>query len=118
MRIAIPTWNERVSRVFDTASRLLVVDVGKEGEQSRFVADIGEHFLPSKTIRLTELGVDALICGAISGPLSHMIRNAGVELIPWISGKVEEVLRAFLSGDLFPPTVYDARLYRPLRQRS
>jgi len=100
-RIAIPRWNGRVSPVFDTASRLLVVEVGEEGECSRFETDISEHFLPSKSIRLTGLGVDTLICGAISRPLAYMITTAGIKLIPWISGQVEDVLQAFITGTLF-----------------
>ena len=101
MKIAIPTWNGRVSPVFDSASRLLVVEVGEEGEYSRFETDISEHFLPSKTMRLTGLGVDTLICGAISRPLAYMITTAGINLIAWISGQVEDVLQAFLRGNLF-----------------
>ena len=100
-RIAIPTWNGRVSPVFDTASRLLVVEAGEGGECSRFETDITENFLPSKTMRLTGLGVDTLICGAISRPLAYMITTAGIKLIPWISGQVEDVLQAFLRGNLF-----------------
>jgi len=101
MKIAIPTWNGRVSPVFDTASRLLVVGAGKDGEYSRFETDISEHFLPSKVMRLTGLGIETLICGAISRPLASMVTTAGIRLIPWISGQVEEVLQAFLSGTLF-----------------
>jgi predicted Fe-Mo cluster-binding NifX family protein len=100
-RIAIPTWNGRISPVFDTALRLLLVDVGERGEHSRFEIGIGEPFLPGKTMRLTELRVDTLICGAISGQFAQMITSAGIELIPWISGPVEDVLKAFLRGDLF-----------------
>lgn len=66
-RIAIPTWNGRISPVFDTALRLLLVDVRQRGEHSRFEIDISEPFLPSKTMRLTELRVETLICGAIIG---------------------------------------------------
>ena len=101
MKIAIPTWNGRVSPVFDTASRLLVVEVGEEGECSRFETDISEHFLPSKSMRLTGLEIDTLICGAISRPLAYMITTAGIKLVPWISGQVEDILQAFLKGTLF-----------------
>jgi predicted Fe-Mo cluster-binding NifX family protein len=101
MKIAIPTWNGRVSPVFDTASRLIVVEVDKRKECSRFETDISEHFLPSKTMRLTELGINTLICGAISGQCTYMVTTAGIELIPWISGQVEGVLQAFLGGTLF-----------------
>jgi len=99
--IAISAWNGRVSPVFDEASRLLVVKVGTKGEDSRFETDISEHFLSSKTMRLNELGVDVLICGAISGQFAYMVTTAGIELIPWISGKVEDVLNAYLKGNLF-----------------
>jgi predicted Fe-Mo cluster-binding NifX family protein len=101
MKIAIPTWNGRVSPVFDAASRLLVVEAADEGECSRFETDISEHFIPSKVMRLTGLGIDTLICGAISRPLAYMMTTAGIRLIPWISGQVEDVLGAFLSGTLF-----------------
>jgi len=103
MKIAIPTWNDRVSPVFDTSSRLLVVEVDEEKECSIFETDISEHFLPSKIMRLTGLGIDTLICGAISRPLTYMITTAGIKLIPWISGQVEDVLQAFLKGNLFDP---------------
>ena len=103
MKIAIPTWNDRVSPVFDTSSRLLVVEVDEEKECSRFETDISEHFLPSKIMRLTGLGIDTLICGAISRPLTYMITTAGIKLIPWISGQVEDVLQTFLKGNLFDP---------------
>jgi len=103
MKIAIPTWNGRVSPVFDTASRLVVVEIANESEIARFETGISEYFLPSKSIRLTGLGIDTLICGAISRPLAYMITTAGIMLIPWIAGQVEEVLHAFLNNTLFDP---------------
>jgi len=103
MKIAIPTWNGRVSPVFDTASRLLVIEIREKSEVDRFETDISEHFLPSKSIRLTGLEIDTLICGAISRPLAYMITTAGMKLIPWIAGQVEEVLQAFLKDNLFDP---------------
>ena len=101
MKIAIPTWNGRVSPVFDTASRLLVVEVGEGRECSRFETDITDNFLPSKIMRFTGLGIDTIICGAISRPLAYMITTAGIKLVPWISGQAEGVLQAFLAGTLF-----------------
>lgn len=103
MKIAIPTWNGRVSPVFDTASRLIVVQIGEGREIARFETDISEYFLPSKSMRLTGLGIDTLICGAISRPLAAMITTAGITLIPWIAGQVDEVLQAFLTNTLFEP---------------
>ena len=100
MRIAIPTWKGRVAPLFDTASRLLVAEVDEGGEYSRFETDISEHFLHSKVMRLRELGIDTLICGAISEQGARMITTTGIKLIPWISGQVEEILHAFLRRNL------------------
>jgi len=47
------------------------------------------------------VGVETLICGAISGQFAYMVTTAGIELIPWISGQVEGVLQAFLRRNLF-----------------
>ncbi|MFW6147675.1 MAG: NifB/NifX family molybdenum-iron cluster-binding protein [Thermodesulfobacteriota bacterium] len=101
MRVAVPTWNGRISPVFDEASRLFVAEVRGKDEYSTFETNMSEYFLPSKVMRLRGLGVDTLICGAISRPLADMVTTAGIRLIPWVSGMVEEVLQAFLSERLF-----------------
>ena len=100
-KIAIPTWDGRVSPVFDTASRLLVVELEDKKECNRFETDINEHYFPGKILRLTGLDIKILICGAISRPFANMMVSAGINLIPWISGRTEDVLQAFLNDTLF-----------------
>jgi len=98
MRIAIPTWQERVSPVFDVARQLLVVDVGGGGESVRSETVLGEAGPAGRARRLKELGIDVLICGGISRPLEQMLASAGVRVVPYIAGTVDEVLAAFASG--------------------
>lgn len=100
-RIAIPIWNGRLSPVFDAAEKLLIVDIKENNECSRFETEIREDNFPSKVIKLKELGIDTLICGAISMPLFYMVKNSGIYVIPWISGLTEDVLKAFLDERLF-----------------
>jgi len=100
MRVAIPIWTGRVSPVFDVAGRLLVVDIDGNREISRQEAALEEVQLPPRAKRVAQLGVDVLICGAISWPLEAMLASAGVRVMPQICGPVEEVLRAFVSGQL------------------
>ena len=45
-------------------------------------------------------GVEVLICGALSWPLEMALVSVGVEVIPNVCGKVEEVLTAFLTERL------------------
>lgn len=111
-RIAIPTWNNRVSPVFDAAGKLLVVDIKDNTVCSKFETEIiGDHF-PVKVIKLKELQIDTLICGAISMPLFYMIKNIGVNVIPWVSGMTEDILRAFLDETLFQFLMPGSRTYR------
>lgn len=100
MRVAIPTWGGRVSPVFDVARRLLLVDVNGDAEVSREEVAIEASQPATRAIRTTELGVNTLICGAISTPLESLLVSAHVCVIPDACGSVEDVLRAFLAGSL------------------
>lgn len=100
MKVAIPTWDGRVSPVFDVAKRLLVVDVERDTEVGRSEVDLKEMRLAARVKRMTALGVHVLICGAISWPLEAMLTSAGARVIPQTCGPVDDVLRAFLAGQL------------------
>ena len=103
MRIAIPIWDDKVSPVLDTASRLLIVEVDDRGETSRFEVYLDEQDLSRKCLRIRDMQIDILICGAISNPFSRMLMASGIDVIPEISGCAEEVLEAYLKGNLFHP---------------
>ncbi len=103
MRVAIAVWNDRVSPVFDAASRLMLVDVEDGVERARREEALPESFLARRAKRLAELGVTVLICGAISHPLSAVLAASGVTVIPWTAGPVDEVLAAYLKGRLPDP---------------
>ena len=103
MRIGISVWQSRVSPVFDVAGRLLVVETESERETSRTEEVITSPFVPGKVQRLKELGINILICGAISRPLAAMVTHAGIALIPWIAGEVDQVLKGYLDGQLPNP---------------
>jgi len=100
MRAAIPIAHGRISPVFDVASCLLLVDIEKEREVRRAEQILEEPELAARARRVAELGADVLICGAISQPLEAMLLSTGVEVIPQTCGPVEDVLRAFISGQL------------------
>ena len=99
-RIAMPSWNGRISPVFDAARELLVVDVEGGRELRRSVQPLREIIIPRRVGRLAELGVNVLICGGISSPLLRMVEGAGIRVLPWMSGDVNEVLHAHLAGSL------------------
>ena len=103
MRLAIAVWNERVSPVFDTAGRLILVDMENGVEQGRHVEIIPEASMMQRARRLTDLGVSVLICGAISRPLATLLSTSGIRVLPWTAGAVHDVLDVYLKGRLPDP---------------
>ena len=102
MRVAIAIWNDRISPVFDTSSRLVIIDVEQGAEHGhRIIFELGADSSPTQRARrLTELEVNILICGAISRILAELVSASGVVVIPWVSGPAEGVLRAYLTKRL------------------
>jgi predicted Fe-Mo cluster-binding NifX family protein len=100
MRVGIPIWNGRVSPVLDVAKRLIVVDIEDGVESRRAEASIDDPDIAVRTRWIKGLGVEFLICGAVSWPFEAMLTAAGVQVAPQICGSVEEVLQAYLVGRL------------------
>lgn len=101
MRIAIPVWEDKVSPVFDTALKLLVVEITGQREVSRFFYYIDDNDLTQKCHMIRKLDLDTLICGAVSHGFLQMLLASGMEIVQEISGPVEEVLKAYLQGNVF-----------------
>lgn len=99
-KIAIPVWQGQVSTVFDFTVYLLLIDIEGQKEMNRSEIVLPEEPMPQKVARLKNLGVDVLICGAISRPLTFMITGAGIEVLPYVTGRIDEVLNAYLAGQL------------------
>jgi len=111
MKIAISIWEGKISPVFDTASRLLVLEIDGKKEVSRFETSFDEQALGRRCARIRILDIDVLICGAISRNFLDMLKNSGIRVIPWICGSAEQVLDAFARE---PDSIYlDADFLMP-----
>jgi predicted Fe-Mo cluster-binding NifX family protein len=100
MKIAIPQWQGRVSPVFDVAGILLLIDIENKQEIRREERPIGGTNPIARSAEFLSLGTDVLICGAISASLEARIVSGGVRVIGFTCGTVDEVLSAFLKGEL------------------
>ena len=96
MRIAIPVWNDRVSPVFDVSRTIRIVDIA-DGAVSREAIHTLENEV--RASKLAKLGVDILICAAVSTPLEETLWASDIEVISDTCGTVEEIIEAFASGD-------------------
>jgi len=103
MLLAIPILNGRVSPVFDTACRLLLIEVEQGSEQARRTVELADSLPMRRVERLRALGVEVLVCGGISRPLGTMCEAAGMRVVPWIAGPVDEIVQAYLAKNLPHP---------------
>jgi predicted Fe-Mo cluster-binding NifX family protein len=100
VRVAFAQWDNRIAPVFDSARQIHTVEV----ESGEVVAEALEH-LPSdlpahKALRLAELGISTVICGAISRTLYEQIRAYGIQVVPFVTGELHSVVGAWLKGEL------------------
>ena len=103
MKIAIPIYNDSVSNVFDFATRLLLVDIENDKETNRSEVALESQSLSQRTGQIKNLEVDVLVCGAISRVLANMVTTSGIQVLPYVTGSIDDVLQAYLTGQLVKP---------------
>lgn len=100
MRIAVATEGSQVATVFDFARTLTVVDRAEGGITGENHVAFPETLPSIRAEALRSLGVDTLICGAISNPVAAMLSHSGISLVPGITGDTKRVLAAYMGGNL------------------
>jgi predicted Fe-Mo cluster-binding NifX family protein len=98
--VAITLWEGRVSPVFDVCREAAVLQV-EDGQVTATRRVTLEAMPPSYRVGwLASLGVETLICGAISEPLRQELEGQGIRVLAFVSGEQDEVVRAYLAGTL------------------
>jgi predicted Fe-Mo cluster-binding NifX family protein len=103
MKVAIPVYGDYVSNVFDFAHRLLLVDIENGQETKRYEVELKSRSLPERAGQLKNLGVDVIVCGAVSRLLANMVTQLGIEVLSYVTGHVNSVLSAYITGQLIRP---------------
>jgi predicted Fe-Mo cluster-binding NifX family protein len=100
MEVAITCWHGRVSPVLDVASTVLLVTLEGDRETMRQEVSIEGTGAMHRTQHILRLGVNTVICGAVSRPLELALGAVGVEVIAHVCGKTDDVLKAFIEERL------------------
>jgi len=100
MKAALTVWDGRLSPVFDVSREALILTIENGAVAGRCTESIETPTATLKLDRLAELGVETLICGAISEPLQHELTTRGVEVVGFVAGEIDEVVESFLAGTL------------------
>lgn len=98
--VCLAAFNDRLASLFDTAMSLEVYVRQQDGAMHQ-----GRVMLPGtdpyfRVRALLACRVDVLICGAISSRLLRLLRQSGIEVLPWFRGTLAEVLHAWCVSDL------------------
>ena len=72
------------------------------------MATLFEIMPNTRALRLTELGVGTLVCGAISGTMRSLVEAYGIQVISFVAGDIHEVIQAWLRGE-----IHDGLFYMP-----
>jgi len=93
--LCLACYEDRLASVFDNAPDLKLFRV-----EDNKICPAGYLSLPSKdpkdrTSAITTCGATFLICGAICGCTMNELEQAGIRVVPWIRGMIDEVLAAY-----------------------
>lgn len=104
MKIAITTWGNRVSPVFDSARTLLIADVAGQAVGDLTYERFTPEDLPALAALLTKAGVTTLICGAISTRPANTLVEKKIRLISFVSGNAMDILNTFARRNTIDPS--------------
>jgi predicted Fe-Mo cluster-binding NifX family protein len=97
---ALTVWEGRISPVFDVSREAIVLTVEQGSVTARHRESLAAPTPALRVERLVRLGIDTLVCGAISEPLRQALEARGVRVLGFVAGEVDEVASAFVAGSL------------------
>lgn len=100
MKAAIATWQNRVAPVFDVTDEVTVVAVEEGCVTDRSYVILSGADPVARAASLAGLGVDILICGAISRPLLSLVSARNIEVVPFVTGELDSIISAWLEDRL------------------
>ena len=100
MRVAIPRFGELVAPCFGYSATITIFTVrrGKVTDQVDFCLQSPDSLDRVRLLRDQRVGT--LICGGLQDRLEDMLKTNGVRVISWVSGRVDDLLRCFIRGEL------------------
>lgn len=95
MKIAFTVWTGRIAPVFDVAGQVLLYDGERYLLKTGMSVALAEVEAAKKVFHLKELGVNVLICGAISCSARALAESCGIEVFSFVAGDITEIIAAW-----------------------
>jgi predicted Fe-Mo cluster-binding NifX family protein len=100
-KAAFAYWDNRIAPVFDSANQVYLVEVDSNRITAETLEVLPDDQLVQKALRLAELAVETLVCGAISRSLHEIVCAYGIQVVPFVAGELREVIQAWRSNNLY-----------------
>lgn len=100
VKAAFSTWRGSIAPLFDESHEIRLVEA-RRGRVVQECAHLLAGVLPlRRALELEEVGVNLLVCGAISRPLLETLEANGIHVIPFVTGRTRDLVHAWLNGSL------------------
>jgi predicted Fe-Mo cluster-binding NifX family protein len=99
-RIALPINDSSLVCACDFSDTMMVADIVNGTVEKKSAHTFVDSFPSLRAGRLKNMQVDTVLCGAISDPLALMIWHCGIEVIPGLCGHADELIDAYIRGEL------------------
>ena len=102
MKIAVPRFLDDVAPCFDYSVNIVVFTIRNRQIVSEQEFTLSSQWAVDRIRLLRDQKVDVLICGGIQDKFEDIVRANGIEVISWVSGRVEDLVNKHLAGTLLP----------------
>lgn len=112
--VGIVRVENRVAYRLDCADTIVVARKDRRGNVQLDEAPLSETDPIRRVQQIADLGIETLICGAVSGFVFRMFQHHGIQVIGGVIGDAQDVLHQYVNGNLRAGAV----LHTPALKRS
>jgi predicted Fe-Mo cluster-binding NifX family protein len=105
---AVPVFNGRVSPVLDSCTQFYMLKPIEKKETAVRILPVKGGSIFERISEIKKLGIQVIICGAVSESFYNLLRESDIEVVCGITGDIDEVVAAYRAGSLS-----DARFRMP-----
>jgi len=98
--IAVPVFLDRVSPLMDVSNRYMIYETEDGKIKQRLDISLNADGESQRVEKLKEIGVNTIICGAVSGYVAHIVGEKGMRLLSMIYGPIDEIIEHYLKNSL------------------
>lgn len=99
MRIAVTTEGNQVFQHFGHCKEFTIFEIEDQKVVQKSTLDTSASGHGALADLMKENKVDVLICGGIGGGARRALKANRVEIVPGVTGEIEEVVVRYLSGE-------------------